>query len=233
MTEKTRKISDLQSKICPKCGKEGTPEEFTGSFCTDCYGGQQKLCEVPQGLEVGYCSACERIHLNEWTAAGEEAVENWLLGKIKTKCPIEDIEMDLKRTRKQWIADLKIKFNLDGNIVEKKMTVFIRVNNSQCGECSRKSGGYFEAIIQVRRATPETPWDRLEALAVKIGKRLNRLTFVTKVEEKKEGFDLYAGSVEAARSVIEGLNKKCEISRTLAGQREGQQLYRTTFCIRT
>jgi NMD protein affecting ribosome stability and mRNA decay len=91
------------------------------------------------------------------------------------------------------------------------------------------SGGYFEAIVQLRGENRE----RLRQFGASLEKRLSEKTFVSKVDEKKEGIDLYIGSSKAVVADFSNRGIKALISRKLFGKdKEGRTTYRTTFLVR-
>jgi nonsense-mediated mRNA decay protein 3 len=109
--------------------------------------------------------------------------------------------------------------------------------------CSRESGGYFEAIIQIRAAgrfPTEEERRRCSAIArdsmESMRKKGDRLAFISEALELKEGIDLYMGSMNASRQVcrliINELGGSFSESPTLVGMKDGKNLYRITFAMR-
>ena len=113
------------------------------------------------------------------------------------------------------------------NRIEAERFVRLDKNVTTCPRCSRISGGYFEAIIQLR-GDPK----KVAKSAESIMKRLEKLTFISKTEEKEEGIDIYAGDSKAVVGLMGELGLRTLISKKLVGQDEGKQLYRTTFLVR-
>ncbi len=96
-----------------------------------------------------------------------------------------------------------------------------------CQDCGRRSGGYHEAIIQLRGNST-----RINQLAQALLRELEAITFVTKVIEKKEGVDLQVGSKRAAIDVMSKRHFETITSNKLVGEKNGKQLYRKTICVR-
>jgi NMD protein affecting ribosome stability and mRNA decay len=96
-----------------------------------------------------------------------------------------------------------------------------------CTDCSRRSGGYFEAIIQLRGSAEKTAKAR-DALVARIEER----SFVSKVEQLREGVDVYAGSRKAALEALREMRLKHGTSAKLFGVKDGRRVYRFTYCVR-
>jgi NMD protein affecting ribosome stability and mRNA decay len=97
-----------------------------------------------------------------------------------------------------------------------------------CVDCSRAASGYFESIVQVRSGDAS----RAKKLAEKIRRALCKSTFVAKTEESRHGIDLYVGSNKATMLVLDRLGLAPEKSAKLHGLKDGQRIYRTTYCVR-
>ena len=119
----------------------------------------------------------------------------------------------------------------------------VRIQRTACDMCSRESGGYFEAIIQIRAAgrfpTEEEKRRSMsiarEAMA-SMRKKGDRLAFISEEVEQKEGIDLYMGSMNASRQVCRLITSELggsfSESPTLVGMKDGKNLYRITFAVR-
>jgi nonsense-mediated mRNA decay protein 3 len=169
--------------------------------------------------------------MGDWSAATDYNVTQWLLAKSKAK-EVKPLKTRIQRFEDHWIASLVFVLQAGDKKIERECSTRINLVNTQCPECSRRSAGYYEAVIQVRRSSPATPQEKLARAAEKLRRKLEKTSFVSRVEEKKEGIDLYVGSAPAARSALEELSKGFEASKTLAGRKQGREVYRTTFCVR-
>ena len=129
---------------------------------------------------------------------------------------------------------------------ERKVSVRlpVKLHGHTCPECSRRTGHFYTAVIQVRGAT-----DRLRGSAVERRARLEKAfeavlpdakaawrdAFSWR-EELPEGWDYNLVDTLAARSnarLAKGrLKAKLTESATLWGRKNGRDVYRVTFCLR-
>jgi nonsense-mediated mRNA decay protein 3 len=119
----------------------------------------------------------------------------------------------------------------------------VRIQRTACDICSRESGGYFEAIIQIR-AAGRFPTEEENRRSVAIAretmammrKKGDRLAFISDILEQKEGVDLYMGSMNASKQVCRLITSELggsfTESPTLVGMKDGKNLYRITFAVR-
>lgn len=202
--------------ICPKCGRSNKEAKFIDAFCIDCYPYNIRLPEI----EIEECKHCHRIRFRgEWQPFNRKKLESYVAGKCSGD--FSSVEYDsrtstLTFTIKKGDNELQIKKHF-----EPKKTI------TMCLDCSRKAAGYFEAIVQLRGNAYEVKkHQRL------LSDLLTRETFLSKMEEKKEGIDLYAGSSKAVIKILNEMGLKTLMTKKLMGVREGKRYYRTTFLLR-
>lgn len=220
----------MHYKTCPTCGKSQESEKFIGSFCFNCYIARTSLFEIEPSFEVKKCTACHKIWIGKWSY--EKELKNFIKGKVKTKEKILDLRISLDEIEaKQFKATVCASFKVAKSKVEQCKETNVKLRLIQCNECSRKTSGYYEAIIQIR-AKEKVDYEKLQDKAEKIARRIIKEgAFIAKIEEQKEGIDLYVSNTKTAVSVIAG-HGKYALATKLAGQKQGKQLFRTTICIR-
>ncbi len=123
-----------------------------------------------------------------------------------------------------------------GNVwVHKPVEENMLVVKDVCQACSRISGMYYEAIIQIRGNKKEKVKSFVEKKINELSKK-DELSFISKIEEKKKGLDIYVGSKKAAKSILKEAKKLYNLetkeSYTLIGERKGKKLYRVTILLR-
>lgn len=203
--------------ICPKCGVSNREAPFSGPFCIKC---RPVEIDCPKRMEFIRCSKCKRVRLKgNWVEADEAKLAKEVISKCKG-----DFMSGTYDFRKQeatfFVGDRRQVFPV-------KQKIKVNVVKNICPECSRKSGGYYEGIIQLRGKK-----GKVKKAQRDLKKMLLKRTFITKEEELKEGVDLYIGESKAVVELLAELGLKAKITRKLAGQKEGKRLYRTTFLIR-
>ncbi len=207
-------------KVCPGCGVESSKKKFAGEFCIDCFSARVKL-EVPRVATITQCRSCGRIKEgNAWVAGNERNIEKFVLAKVKGKFSNARVELE---------PAPKIIFLVDigDSFVEIARNFELRRDGGTCTDCGRKAGGYFEAIIQLRG-----DFEKIARAQGKLERKLGGGAAITRVEELREGVDLYVSSKKATGLALSELGLGFTTSNKLFGVRDGQRIYRTTFCVR-
>lgn len=203
--------------ICPKCGSKSSEKEFIGPFCIDCHKFRFK---TPKAVVIKHCKKCGRVWIgNGWVPHNKKKIEEMIASRFKGDFERIDYYLESSVAVMYFREDNKI------YMIDKKFEPVLEFMH--CPDCSRRSGGYYEAIIQLRGDRK-----KIEKWASKLIYDLNKKTFVTKVEERREGTDLFVGQSKAVFELLRELGLRTKISRKLYTQRKGKRLYRTTFAVR-
>ncbi|MCQ1537164.1 NMD protein affecting ribosome stability and mRNA decay [Methanosarcina sp. KYL-1] len=237
----------MNSVTCPKCGREC--EKLVVSVCRDCFLENFKLIDLPLVLHVRICGRCGAyFHKSRWENIGR--LENVVLRAVEDTLFIhadaEDVELYLEPkeiTPYTYMVRAEVDARVRGEPVHAEAETEVRVQRVACDMCSRESGGYFEAIIQIRAAGrfPTEEEKRRCAAIVResmesMKKKGDRLAFITDAQELKEGADFYMGSMNASRQVCKLISSELggtfSESPTLVGMKDGKNLYRITFAMR-
>lgn len=220
-------------KVCPKCGRTEKDVPFIGFFCRDCYLEDHDVVRFPERLELPYCVSCERIYTGRWTEFSLDALRHWLEGKVKTSADNARItfsfpEMDEEKIIYRFI----LRGEIEGTEVEVPGDGEIILKKTLCPRCARESGGYYEAVIQIRGSNV---YDHAEEVARMVEREKGEYNFVAKVVERKEGVDLYVGSRKIAEKVAKKIERRYGIkpvrSYTLVTEKNGKRLYRVTIAL--
>jgi nonsense-mediated mRNA decay protein 3 len=205
-------------KFCFVCGKK--TEKLIEGYCEDCYNKSFNLIQLPDRLAVFCCSKC---------------------GKIREKNSWKDIEIEklIKNSVKALGKNVKIeitgnKIFVTGNLKTSKKAkeevheLNIKIIKILCPECSRRCGGYYEAIIQLRGNISE------EILNF-IDKEIKEKSFY-KIEPVKEGFNLYIENKNIANQIADKLKRiyrlKVKKSFKLYTKKEGKDVYKSVFSVK-
>ncbi len=205
-------------KICPVCGAKSGSIQFIGPYCLAHVPIAPKF---PESIEIQKCK-CGRIFIdNKWSLYDEEKVLKYALEKVKGVG--EQVAYDLDSGYVTAMIPFK------GSLIQVQKNVPLVFRNATCLECSRLSGGAFQAIIQVRSKNHEKAGRK----AASIAKFLSTKSFVCKEEELKEGFDIYAGERAQAIKALNFFKLGYVRTEKLHGQtKEGKRLFRTTLLVR-
>jgi len=232
---------------CPKCGIECST--LFNFVCRDCFFETFKLIELPLILHVSICSNCgAHFHKSRWENIGNiecvllSAVENVLL--IHTEAKDVKVYLEPKEiTPYVYIVRVEVDAMVNEELVHAAGETEVRIQRKACDTCSRESGGYFEAIIQIRavgRFPSEEEKRRCSTISRKFiennQKKGDRLAFISQTRDTREGLDLYIGSTTVSRQtcrlITSILGGRFAESPTLIGMRDGKNIYRITFAIR-
>lgn len=232
---------------CPKCGRECY--RLFDSVCRDCFFETFKLIELPHVLHVRICSACG-AHFNRgrWEDIGN--IEDVVLKAVEDVLYIHneagDVEVYLE-PREVTPYIYMVRAEVDAVVREEPVhaeaETEVRIQRTACDMCSRESGGYFEAIIQIRAAGRFPTEEEKKRCTVVVResmesmrKKGDRLAFISEVLDQKEGIDFYMGSMNASRQVCRLITSELggsfSESPTLVGMKDGKNLYRITFSVR-
>lgn len=208
--------------ICPKCGITNDKIQFVNAFCINCT--KETVNVTCQNkFEYEKCKFCDNIHFRgkwvRWDTKTEHEMEKSILSKCKYKDGIIRGTYD----RSHSLAVLYLNVAKEQVRVERKIEVDIKT--SICVDCSRMSGGYFEAIIQLR-GNKDKIEKNLKRLQVLLGKQ------VVKIDQLKEGIDLYVMSTRDTGAALSKARLPFNTSKSLYGEKQGKRIYRTTFAVR-
>lgn len=204
--------------VCPKCGRSSAAVPFFQAFCIHCY--PFKL-NIPPGFEFPACKDCERILFRgEWRRVGEKEMAEYVLGKCKGDFAEADYTVG------DGIATFVLRAGSQEVRVDRSIPIMYPT--ALCPDCSKRRGGYFEAIIQLRGPQP-----RVKSMARRATAWFEKNSFIGKVDEPREGgVDLYVGSSKSAMEFAQSLGMHYTLTRKLFGEKEGKRIYRSTFAIR-
>jgi NMD protein affecting ribosome stability and mRNA decay len=112
-------------------------------------------------------------------------------------------------------------------------TAIVRLKNISCPECSRRAGGYFEAVLQLRGGFGKK---NLESIVDDVEKHKDKFSFVSEIRKVPGGYDIYLGSKSSAEKIVKQYRDKAEIKRSnqLVGldKQSGKKKYRFFYLIR-
>lgn len=202
--------------FCIKCGKPAVAE----NFCETCFLERNRLFEI-ENFRLVVCSVCGSYYSFEkgWHTG---TVENEIIRRIKTKNRIIRRDVALRNA-----GNIFANITLTGVIKPLKkpktetVTVEIILRKQKCDNCIKISGGYYEAMIQVRGTDKER-------ILGKIG-----TNGVLSVEERDKGYNVKFIKKQDAKRVATGLESEYTVKGTfkLVGEKKGKRLFRSFYAI--
>jgi len=235
-------------EFCVVCGSTGRP--LVDGVCADCSADRTTLVSAPKRGEVVVCPHCGARQVgNHWDRAGAsplltaEDLAPFL--SIHPEVGVRRVEWEetsATATVREYVGRAHVVFRGVARDVEVPMSV--RLVSKTCPDCSRKSGKYYTAILQLRG-----PTERLSEKPRPLRARLDVVwrdmmgearpdwrNAVSWREELPEGWDCYFTDTLAARSVArlakQRFGAKLTESASLFGRKDGKDVYRVTFCLR-
>jgi len=226
---------------CVICGSEAVIE----GMCLKCYQKRRKLSYLDDIIELVRCPKCGYFKIGgvwkdlEFSSALFEIVQS----KVRVHPQFEVEEVDIEPLTSGEVGKYIVRLigYVEGCRAVDENVVNVRVRTITCERCSRFSGGYYEAIVQVRADDRKIEEDELKVVKEIINRILekekdNQKAFISKVVERKEGPDFYFGDKnigrKVSREVARTLGGRVIESRKLHTRIDGRDIYRYTFAVR-
>jgi len=225
--------------VCPSCG------EPSDGICERCLAQGRTIAAVPEFLTIKICPTCsDHFFKGRWLKDNlDKAIEHVVEEALTIDADEATVEVVLNEVTQTMVrARLEVDVPYMEDTQHKSLDVNVRVDRASCDRCSRISGGYYESKVQIRadRRAPDDA-ELLRALeiatrTVDSAQKVDRLAFIAKTIQLKEGLDLYVGTVKAAKRIVRALVREMggnfSDSAKLVGRRDGKDVYRVTFAVR-
>jgi NMD protein affecting ribosome stability and mRNA decay len=204
---------------CPLCNKSSDESRFYGEFCEDCAGRKMKEA-LPHEADLVTCKDCAKIKVSGvFTKLGNSSIERLLQSEMK-KYKINLLHFGNGIARITAVSEKQEGLMVETNVHLKKVTML-------CDRCSRIRAGYYEAILQLRGEE-----SKVQRMSETLDRYLERNgAFVTKIEQKDHGVDVYTSDKKSAFAFISSRRLKFKASFELYGMKNGRRVYRNTYFI--
>ena len=236
----------LLEGICPLCGGPSP----SGEVCAACRDRDITWFSCPARLEVIVCPSCGAVRsagvwgdtMGDSSTLAAEYARNAVSFDRRVERPGVDVsvrEVSANRSR----ATLSLSGTLHGKPLAGTALLEIAWRGEQCDRCSRLSGNYHEGVVQVR-ADGRRPDHREITAALRIMESVEnslqengeRLSFVSRTEETRDGLDITVGSQrigqEIAAAIVKDLGGRVTTHPKLVGEKAGRPLFRITWSLR-
>ncbi len=254
-------------KFCYRCGDLEKDVPLIEGLCTDCFLSENPIIKAPEEIDLKICKLCGAYFLDQTPRDLEgvpseeylEAAKELALSKIEvlqsgpTGMRYEsfedsdgvDISLEAEYTSSEDVMVniyARAKFLEVEKPLEDRETLNVKIKETTCEVCSKRKSGYYEALLQVRgrkNLSQGKKRDILEVLREEVERiqERRRDEFVSKLEEKHGGIDLYTSSSKLAKNLARLLKREygAELDRSaeLVGQTDdGEERYRVTVIAR-
>ena len=231
--------------FCVECGKEG--QIYKEGVCTNCYIKTHSFSKGPSIIDLPTCSHCDSFkYKNTWTSdlfsdVIRRVVKNFFqiskeLKKIgiATECKEKKEGMECKVVISGFLGDVEI---------TEEHELLVRLKKTVCDVCSKKYGGYHEAVLQIRADKRKPSPDELhnirlsvESLVEGIQAKGNRNLFITDIGEERGGLDFYlsdkGASLVIAKKIKDQYGGIIKQSSKNIGMKDSKQVHRMTYLLR-
>jgi nonsense-mediated mRNA decay protein 3 len=235
----------MASVPCPGCGAPTS----AGEPCDECYADGVDPLDAPDEIEVRVCPNCgSYVRDGGWTSHDEplpddelavSAVKDALRLHVEARQPevgvgVESRDPNVLRVSVEATAYVR------GYRVEDEATVRVVLDRETCPTCAKRSGGYYESVVQIRAEGRDPTDDETEralehAYAIAGRDYADRDTFVTETREVRGGLDIYMSTSDAGQQVARRMTEEYgggyDDSATLVGEKDGEELYRVTYAV--
>lgn len=202
--------------FCPRCGGPGPLVE---GFCAKCYPEVKNFAKAKREIVLVRCPRCGRHFFRNVESSVTDAV------KTAVRTILEQPEFEVRLEGE--MAYVTVRGTINGVRIEKMLPIHVNIASKTCADCSRLSGGYWEAKVQLRSGEQVNP-----AALKSTGRHLQKVA--NWYEEAKGGVDYFFVSREAAEEAVARLKKRADITRSgkLKGMRAGKRLVQMTYSVR-
>ncbi len=237
---------DLQEAICPKCGGPSP----SGDICGRCRASGAEWFSCEGRVSLVRCPNCNSMRDNNGWADCERSREDLeyeaAMSAIRLSQDIQKPEISVnlvENSKNRSFAHISITGSLYDRPVEGACVVEILWQYDSCDRCSRYHGNYWQGLVQLRadgRKTTHEEQEWAKRIAYQAEEELqllgDRLSFVTRMEEGREGLDIIVGTQtlgeQISRYITRRMGGRFTLHPTLIGEKEGRKLYRITYAVR-
>ena len=210
-------------------------------ICHDCARQTIALASAPDNLRMISCKSCFSLKVpGDWLEFDDldSAVIHFATSSIEWN---KDAKEQKVKTNLKQLDPHRFRLAIDcsGSFQEVSLTKILNLETNVkfqvCQNCSRKAGGYYEAILQVRTKRKRVLDHAVDYVYNSIELAPSEI-FMTEEGPVRGGFDFQLSSTEKGRSIARELMVKYggQVTETnkLVGRKDGRDLLRHTFGVR-
>lgn len=231
--------------FCVECGKEG--KIFRNGLCVDCYLKTHNFSKGPQIIDLSICPHCGSYkYKSTWISDSFDNVfKRWIkhLFDISRELKKPEITTECEEEKERTLCKVIITGFLDDVKITEEHNTIVRMKKDVCDVCSKRFGGYHEAIVQVRadkrNLTEEELIDirlQVENLVRTMQEKGHRGLFITDMGKEHGGIDFYLSDKGAAititKKIQENYGGEIKKSSKNIGMKDSKQVYRMTYLLR-
>lgn len=231
--------------LCLKCGQR---EQFADNLCEECLLASIDPVTLPPIIQGTVCRTCNRLKKGRSWLEVEGSLEDAAVHLARLNVNISD---DVQNPRVELSVDHEdgSVFKISGKaasvykgvIVNKDLRTEVRLHLQSCPYCSRQTGNYFEAILQLRGLDTLTE-KQADDLIQKVRDEVAAISlkdpqvFISNEEKVRGGHDFYIGENSFTRQLSQRLHDQYggeyKYSSSMFGKKDGRDIYRHTYLVR-
>ena len=231
--------------FCVECGCESPI--FRDGVCIRCYLKTHTFTKGPAYIDIPICVHCNSYKFkNTWSSdLFDDAIQRAIKNEFYISKELEKVKIntECKDTMDGKSCKILISGYLDDVEIVEEHNIQVRLKRSVCDVCSRRQGGYYEAIVQIRTTNRTLTKKELEDITKTVENFVddlqskgNRGLFITDIGEEHGGLDFYISEKGAGFNIAKKIQEKYggEIKKSSkdAGVKDSRQIHRMTFLIR-
>lgn len=231
--------------FCVECGKDGSI--FKDGVCISCYLKTHTFTKGPKVIDLPVCTHCGSFkYKNTWSS---DLFGDFIRRLIKNTFQISrelkkiDINTECKETKGGMSCKVYISGFLNDEEIIEEHEILVRQKGTVCNICSKRFGGYHEAIVQIRSDKRKLTNKELrdirtvvENIIGELQAKGNRGLFITDIGQENGRLDFYISekgpSLIIAKKIQEQYGGTIKQSSKNIGMKDGRQIYRMTYLIR-
>jgi nonsense-mediated mRNA decay protein 3 len=231
--------------FCVECGKE--KKIYKDGACIDCYIKSHSFTEGPNQLFLNICSHCESYkYKNLWISNSlDNIIKKIVKNNFKIREDFERVKVYLEYIEQKQEINCRINFlgYIDNKEIREEHKISFQLKRTVCDVCSKRFGGYHEAIIQIRTKNRIFSDDELNQIISFVENQIdalqakgNKSLFITDIGKEHGGLDFYLSDKASAMTIIKKLQGEyggtIKKSSKNIGMKDSRQIYKMTYLLR-
>ena len=231
--------------FCVECGKE--KPIFRNGSCFECFIKNHEFTQAPSVLDIPICNHCGALkYKNTWTNDSfETMVKRYVNHTFDISKEIRQKTISLVcQEQKEFVTCMvTIAGRIDDKPISESHEITIRLHPNVCDICSKRFGGYHEAIVQIRPSDHKIKKDKLAEIQHYIERSIfsmqrkgNRKLFIADKGQEHGGLDFFLSDKQAAFSIVkqaqDHFGGEITVSSKNIGMKDSKQVYRMTYLLR-
>jgi len=198
----------IKTRFCPKCGKETT--KLVDNVCADCYFKNNGV-QAPKKAAIIVCKVCGATNWKGAWVESEYSPDYYLTHSLidKLKLPAEAELKDLQIAKLSKEGEININIAIGDKEFSQILPIFLEIRKQMCPTCAAQKSRSHQAILQLRSKENSKQFAD-SALVYSIKYKPN----IIKVEETKEGVDIYMSDKSVAQHLASELRKVFRLKKS-------------------